>query len=159
MSYFASWHQKRNLSIFFVWVRTIISFDHTFKLPWNKGDIVAVSFRFLTHIEWPRGSAYLLIYLQFGDRYFNTDFRWVRFTPVKYGQNMKLRRRKSKIKTINVKNTMNVKKMMYICEKHDVHYVKATSAMYQYSNFQIKTKNRKREPSGSKSTMQGLASR
>ena len=82
MSYFASWRQKRNLSIFFVWVCTIISFDHTFKLLWNKGDIVAVSFRFLTHIEWPCGSVYLLIYLQFGDRYFNTDFRGVRFRPV-----------------------------------------------------------------------------
>ena len=74
---------KTKLSIFFVWLYMIISSSHTVKPLSNKLDIVAVSFHFLMHIEWPHGNVYLFFYLQIGDLYYNTDFMDVRIQPVK----------------------------------------------------------------------------
>ena len=46
--------------------------------------IVAVSFRFLTRVEWPCGNPYLVFYLQICDRYYNTDFIDICLQPVKW---------------------------------------------------------------------------
>ena len=52
----------------------------------KKVEIVAVSFRFLAHIEWPRGNVYLFIYLQMCDQYYNTDF--VHVCPRRVNRNL-----------------------------------------------------------------------
>ena len=81
--HFASWRHKLKFSIFVMWLCMIISFGHTVKPLSNKEDIVAISISFLTHIEWPRGNAFLFHYLQIGDQYYNTDFVDVCIQPVK----------------------------------------------------------------------------